>query len=68
MVVVPLSTSPLPQPPISISVTFRGAPSVAVVDQIRAVSKGRLDKRMGVLSAAEIKCIEEALLEVLGIA
>jgi mRNA-degrading endonuclease toxin of MazEF toxin-antitoxin module len=36
-----------------------------VVDQIRAVSKGRLDKRMTTVSPEELAAVEEALRNVL---
>jgi mRNA-degrading endonuclease toxin of MazEF toxin-antitoxin module len=36
-----------------------------VVDQIRAVSKDRLDKRIGTLSPEELAAVEEALRTIL---
>ena len=60
VVVIPLSTSPQ-------QVNFRGGLPVAVVDQIRVVSKGRIDKRMGVLAPGDLKRVEEAMLEILGL-
>ena len=67
VVVIPLSTSPQAHPPLMVQVNFRGGFPVAVVDQIRAVSKGRLDKRMGVLAPGDLKRVEEAMVEVLGL-
>jgi len=40
-------------------------PAVAVVDQIRAISKERLRSRLGRASAAELEAVEAALKEIL---
>jgi mRNA-degrading endonuclease toxin of MazEF toxin-antitoxin module len=42
-----------------------GRDAVAVIDQIRAVSKQRLRDRVGEVSAPELAALEEALREVL---
>jgi mRNA interferase MazF len=65
VVVVPLSSSPLPHPPIHVAVRCAGKPAVAVVDQIRAISKQRLSRRVGVLSEEEIESITDALQQIL---
>jgi len=46
VVVVPLSTSAKPHPPITVPLTCQGKPAVAVIDQIRAVAKHRLKSRV----------------------
>lgn len=65
VVVVPLSSSPKASVPILIAVNCSGKPAVAVVDQIRAVGKERLQNRMGVLTESEMDAIGEALQQVL---
>jgi len=65
--VVPLSSSPEAAPPIVVAVPSAGVNSVAVVDQLRAVDKGRFTHTTGVLSAADLGAIEEALRAVLAV-
>jgi len=65
VVVVPLSSSPSPCPPIRVALQCRNRPAVAVVDQIRAISKERLRSRLGRASAAELDAVEAALKEIL---
>ncbi len=65
VVVVPLSSSPTAVPPLLIEINVEGRNGVAVIDQIRAVSKERLRNRIGVVSDAELTAIEDALREVL---
>jgi mRNA interferase MazF len=65
VVVVPLSSSPKERPPILIAVNCAGKPAVAVVDQIRAIAKERLQSRIGVLAEPEIEAIGDALQQVL---
>lgn len=65
VVVVPLSSSPRPCPPILVPVRCEGKEVVAVTDQIRAVSKERLAERIGSLSEAELHSIEEGVREIL---
>ena len=67
VVVIPLSSAPQPHPPLLVRINIEERPVVAVVDQIRAVSKDRLLSKMGNLSAGELDAIEQALLGVLGI-
>jgi len=50
VVVIPLSSSPQASPPLLVPVRCDGRDAVAVTDQIRAVTKQRLDRRMGELS------------------
>jgi mRNA interferase MazF len=61
VVVIPISTSPQPAPPLLVPVACAGRHAVAVVDQIRAVAKERLERFMGELSAADLISVEEAL-------
>jgi len=65
VVIVPLSSSPSAHPPIRVSVNCGGKPVVAVVDQIRSIAKERLQKRIGVLTEAEMEAIGGALQQVL---
>jgi mRNA interferase MazF len=65
VVVVPLSSSPHSSPPLLVPVQCGGRNAVAVVDQIRAVSKERLDRRMATLSVEHLEAVEQALREVL---
>jgi mRNA interferase MazF len=46
VVVVPLSTAAKPHPPITVPVTCQGRAAVAVIDQIGAVAKHRLQSKM----------------------
>jgi mRNA interferase MazF len=65
VVVIPFSTSPKANPPLMVALRCAGRPVVAVVDQIRAVSRDRLQKRIGTVSLEELAVIEEALRAVL---
>ena len=67
VVVIPLSTSPTPHPPLLVPVNVDGRRVVAVVDQIRAISKGRLTNQLGSLASAEMDALEQAMQEVLQI-
>jgi mRNA-degrading endonuclease toxin of MazEF toxin-antitoxin module len=48
-----------------VPVMCAGRHAVAVIDQIRAVSKARLDRRIGALAAEELAAVEAALRDVL---
>ncbi len=65
VVVVPLSTSPAAHPPILVAVNCGGRPAVAVVDQIRAIAKERLQSRIGVLAEPEMEAIGDAVRQIL---
>ena len=65
VVVVPLSTAPQAAPPLLVPVSCAGKAAVAVVDQLRAVAKERLERRLGELSPADLTSVEEALRMVL---
>ena len=66
VVVVPLSTSATPRPPIVVSLPSVGPDSVAVCDQVRPVDKSRLIRREGGLSASDLKTLADCLRIVLG--
>ncbi len=68
VVVVPLSTSPDSSPPLLVPVSCAGRPAVAVTDQVRAVAKQRLARRIGELSAEHLNAVEEGLRIVLELA
>ena len=63
VVVIPLSTA-LPRPPLLIPVAV-GRSSMAVIDQIRAVTHERFSSKMGMTSDAEMAAIAVALRDVL---
>jgi mRNA interferase MazF len=65
VVIVPLSSSPRAAPPVMVSVSCSGQPAVAVIDQVRAVSKERLVRRIELLSADHLGAVEDALREIL---
>jgi mRNA interferase MazF len=67
VVVVPLSTGPTPRPPIVVATASVGAGSVAVCDQVRAVDKSRLTRRVGQLSGADLRAVEDGVRVVLGL-
>ena len=61
VVVVPLSSVPQPAPPLLVPVTCAGRRAMAVIDQIRAVTKERLLRPIGELPPRELTSVEEAL-------
>jgi mRNA interferase MazF len=65
VVVIPLSSSPRAAPPVLVSVTCSGQPFIAVIDQVRAVSKERLVRLIENLSAEHLQSVEDALREIL---
>lgn len=67
VMVVPLTSSPAPAPPIAISVPSAGDRSVAVCDQLNAADKRRLRGRVGPLSAPDLAEVERSLRIVLGL-
>lgn len=67
IVVVPLSSSPTPRPPIVIPINSLGIHSVAICDQIRAVNKSRLREKIGALTAKEIDLLDASLSQTLGL-
>ena len=67
VVVIPLTSSPEPAPPIAIAVASAGPDSVAVCDQVTAVDKRRLKNRTGCVSPADLRVIEQGVRLVLGL-
>ena len=67
VVVVPLSTSARPLPPVVLSLPSAGPDSVAVCDQLRAVDKSRLKAKAGELSQADLKALADCLRLVLAL-
>ena len=65
VVVVPLSSSSTPRPPLVVAVPSVGANSNARIDQIRAVDKSRIGASLGKLNRVEIEAIEQGLRMVL---
>lgn len=65
VVVVPLSSSPQASPPLLVPIQCGGHDVVAVTDQIRAVSKERLDQCMGTLSLEHLEAVEQGVRDVL---
>jgi mRNA interferase MazF len=61
VVVVPLSSAPQAAPPLLVPVVSGNRKAVAVVDQIRAVTKERFTRRMSVLSPEDLATVEESL-------
>jgi mRNA interferase MazF len=66
-IVVPLTHGSREAPPIVITVPSQGEDSRAVCDQIVAVDKRRLGKKVGALTAAELARLEDCLRKVLGL-
>jgi mRNA interferase MazF len=67
VVVVPLSSSATPRPPIVVSVPSAGTGSVAVCDQVRAVDKTRLVSHIGKLSESDLLALGNGVRQVLGV-
>lgn len=67
VVVVPLSTSAKPRPPIVVPLDSAGTGSVAVCDQLCAADKKRFGKKLCDLSAADLATLTESMKIVLGL-
>jgi mRNA interferase MazF len=67
VVVIPLSTAAKPHPPITVPVNCQGRPAVAVIDQVRAVAKHRLQSRIETLDSKDLDAITRALSTILEI-
>jgi len=67
VVVIPLSTAAKPHPPITVPVTCQRLPAVAVIDQIRAVAKRRLQAKLETMTATDLAAISRALSTILEI-
>ena len=65
VVILPLSSAPQAAPPLLVPVVCAGKSAVAVVDQIRAVAKERLQRRVDELSPSDLDSVEEAVRTIL---
>jgi mRNA interferase MazF len=65
LIIVPLSSSARSNPPLLVGVTCGGREVTAVIDQIRAVSKRRLQSRLGEISTEQLESVEMALKQIL---
>lgn len=65
VVVVPLSTSPQASPPLLVPIRCSDRNVIAVIDQVRAVSKQRLDRCIGQISPDDLEAVEQALRDIL---
>lgn len=65
VIIIPLSSSPSASPPLLVPVRHANRDVVAVIDQVSAVSKERLERRMGELSSAHLEAVEQGLREIL---
>lgn len=67
VVVVPLSTSATPRPPIVIPVQCLGKSVSAICDQIRTVDKSRIKKIADQLSSKDLEALDDGLRQVLSL-
>ena len=67
VIVVPLSSQGTHRPPLVVAVSSAGEPGTARIDQVRTVDKSRLRERIGTLSSADRRAIEDSLRAVLGL-
>jgi mRNA interferase MazF len=65
VIVVPLSSSAKPLPPLTVEVNVLGKKVVAVCDQIRAVDKARLVQEVGKLNSSDLEKVVEAVKEII---
>lgn len=67
IIIVPLSSSPTPRPPLVVPIPSQGKTSVAVCDQIRAIDKTRIIEKIGELTMAELDSLDNSLRKVLAL-
>ena len=67
VVIVPLSSSAQPRPPIVVSTPSAGGHSVAVCDQVRAVDKKRLVEKIGDLSKSDLMAMSSGIKQNFGL-
>ena len=65
VVVVPLSTAAAAHPPVTVPVHCQGKRAVAVIDQVRAISRERLVSKIETAPEEDVLAIGEALARVL---
>lgn len=68
VVVVPLSSSAKPRPPIVIPMPSAGSKSVAVCDQLCAADKTRFAQQIGTLSVQDLALLTDSMKIILGLA
>lgn len=59
--VVPLTSNTAKRYPGEARVTVRGVPSKAMADQLTTADKSRLKERLGMLSEADMRGVEDAI-------
>lgn len=67
VLVLPLSSSGTPRPPLAIEVECLGRNVVAVCDQLRAIDKSRLQQQAGSLKSNYLEKIEDSLRQILSL-
>lgn len=67
VLVLPLSSSGTPRPPLAIEVECLGRNVVAVCDQLRAIDKSRLQQQTGSLKSNDLEKIEDSLRQILSL-
>ncbi len=67
VLVLPLSSSGTPRPPLAIEVECLGRNVVAVCDQLRAIDKSRLHQKAGSLKLTDLEKIEDSLRQILSL-
>lgn len=67
VLVLPLSSTGAPRPPLAIEVECLGRSVVAVCDQLRAIDKSRLRQKAGSLKPNDLAKIEDGLRQVLSL-
>ena len=65
VMVVPVSTVPVPRPPVIVSVPSAGHDAVAICDQMRAVDRSRLLRADGSVSREDLRAVEDGVRAVL---
>jgi len=67
VVVVPLSTSAQPRPPVTLALPSVGSDSIAVCDQLCAADKKRFGKKICDLSPHDLAALTDATKIILGL-
>ncbi len=67
VLVLPLSSSGTPRPPLAIEVECLGRNVVAVCDQLRAIDKSRFHQKAGSLKSNDLEKIEDSLRQILSL-
>lgn len=67
VIIIPLSSSAQPRPPLVVKVSCLKEDTVAVCDQIRTVDKTRLVKFATKISLEDLEIIEDSLKQVLSL-